>query len=232
MQSQIIWEPSKKIILNSNLYKFFEYVGFSNKNYSDLHAWSLSNKGEFWSAVWDFTGVIGDKGKVSFIEGHDAWMTGAKFFPDAKLNLAENLLRGKDDNIVVIETNESGDYEEYTLKEIKYMVAKVAYGLSEIGISKGDRVAAVLPNKIESLISLLATVSIGAVWTSCSPDFGTKAIIDRIGQTDPKVLFTTSDYVYAGKKHEFVSRIKDISKKLKSLKMIVLTEDNLSLIHI
>ena len=226
MQSQIIWEPSKKIILNSNLYKFFEYVGFSNKNYSDLHSWSLSNKGEFWSAVWDFTGVIGDKGKVSFIEDHDAWMTGAKFFPDAKLNLAENLLRGKDDNIVVIETNESGDYEEYTLKEIKYMVAKVAYGLSEIGISKGDRVAAVLPNKIESLISLLATVSIGAVWTSCSPDFGTKAIIDRIGQTDPKVLFTTSDYIYAGKKHEFVSRIKNISKKLKSLKMIVLTEDN------
>ena len=226
MQSQIVWKPSNKFITNSNLYKFYEYIGFSNKNYSDLHAWSLQNKGEFWGAVWDFTKVIGDKGNINFIEDKNAWMTGAKFFPDAKLNLAENLLRGKDNSILIIQTDELGGYKEYTLKDVKYMVAKVTSGLLKIGVNKGDKVAAVLPNKIESLISLLATVSIGAVWTSCSPDFGTKAIIDRIGQTDPKVLFTTSDYIYAGKRHEFSSRLKDVSKELKSLKMIVLTEDN------
>ena len=111
MQSQIVWKPSNKFITNSNLYKFYDYIGFSNKNYSDLHAWSLQNKGEFWGAVWDFTKVIGDKGNINFIEDKNAWMTGAKFFPDAKLNLAENLLRGKDNSILIIQTDELGGYK-------------------------------------------------------------------------------------------------------------------------
>ena len=226
MKSRIIWKPSENIIKSSNLFKLYDFIGLNNKNYDQLHSWSIKNKGEFWSKIWDFTNVIGDKGKINFQENKNAWMTGAKFFPEAKLNLAENLLRGKDDSISVVETDESGNYKEYTLKEIKLMVGKTANGLKSLGVKAGDRVAAILPNRIESLISLLASASIGAVWTSCSPDFGTKAIIDRIGQTDPKVLFSTSNYRYAGKNHDFSSRILEVSKALKNLEVLVLSEDN------
>ncbi len=226
MHSQVVWEPSEGTIRNSNLFNFYDFIGFSKKNYDELHSWSLENKGEFWNAIWDFTRVIGNKGDVSFIENKDAWMTGSKFFPKASLNLAENLLRGKDELIAVIETDESGNYKEYSLKEVRLMVRKIANGLKDVGVKPGDRVAAILPNRIESLVSLLATTSIGAVWTSCSPDFGTKAIIDRIGQTKPKVLFSTSKYVYAGKNHDFSSRLIEVSNALNNLKMIVLSEEN------
>tara|TARA_B100000686_G_scaffold72987_1_gene78719 strand:- start:12178 stop:14130 length:1953 start_codon:yes stop_codon:yes gene_type:complete len=226
MHSQVVWEPSEGIIRNSNLFNFFDFINFSKKNYDELHAWSLENKGEFWNAIWDFTKVIGDKGDICFLENKDAWMTEAKFFPKARLNLAENLLRGKDERIAVIETDESENYKEYSLKEVKLMVRKISNGLKNVGVKPGDRVAAILPNRIESLVSLLATTSIGAVWTSCSPDFGTKAIIDRIGQTEPKVLFSTSKYIYAGKNHDFSSRLIEVSNSLKNLKMIVLSEEN------
>jgi acetoacetyl-CoA synthetase len=152
-------------------------------------------------------------------------MTGAQFFPEAKLNLAENLLRGDDDFIAVVETDESGNRQEFTMGILKQMVAKVAKGLQQIGIKPGDRVAAILPNRIESLVSLLASASVGAIWTSCSPDFGTKGIIDRIGQTTPKVLFTTSSYRYNNKEHDFSSRISEIVNSLKHLDVIIIIND-------
>ena len=188
MTSEIMWSPKKSLMKSSALYEFSKNLGFDLDSYEALHAWSIKNKGSFWRAIWDFTDVIGDPGSINFISNPDALMTGAQFFPEAKLNLAENLLKGNDDFLVVVETDESGNRKEFSRGELKAMVAKAAEGLRGLGVNPGDRVAAILPNRIEALVSLLASVSIGAIWTSCSPDFGTKGIIDRIGQTTPKVL--------------------------------------------
>ena len=225
MASEIMWTPKKDFMESSALYKFSQKLGFDSYAYEDLHAWSIKNKGDFWKAVWDFTDVIGDSGSINFISNPDKLMTGAQFFPEARLNLAENLLRGKDNFLAVVEADESGNRKEFTLGKLKEMVSKAAEGLREIGIQSGDRVAAILPNRIESLVSLLASASIGAIWTSCSPDFGTKGIIDRIGQTTPKVLFTTSTYRYNAKEHDFSSRISEIVSSLEHLDSIIIVDD-------
>ena len=225
MASEIMWTPKKDFMESSALYKFSKKLGFDSYAYEDLHAWSIKNKGDFWKAVWDFTDVIGDSGSINFISNPDKLMTGAQFFPEARLNLAENLLRGKDNFLAVVEADESGNRKEFTLGKLKEMVSKAVEGLREIGIQPGDRVAAILPNRIESLVSLLASASIGAIWTSCSPDFGTKGIIDRIGQTTPKALFTTSTYRYNAKEHDFSSRISEIVSSLEHLDSIIIVDD-------
>jgi len=225
MTSEIIWTPKSNLAETSALYSFSKGLGFDANSYEKLHAWSIKNKGDFWKTIWDFTEVIGEPGSINFISNPDALMTGAQFFPEAKLNIAENLLRGDDDFIAVVETDESGNRQEFTMGILKQMVAKVAKGLQQIGIKPGDRVAAILPNRIESLVSLLASASVGAIWTSCSPDFGTKGIIDRIGQTTPKVLFTTSSYRYNNKEHDFSSRISEIVNSLKHLDVIIIIND-------
>ncbi len=225
MTSEIMWSPKKSLMKSSALYEFSKNLGFDLDSYEALHAWSIKNKGSFWRAIWDFTDVIGDPGSINFISNPDALMTGAQFFPEAKLNLAENLLKGNDDFLVVVETDESGNRKEFSRGELKVMVAKAAEGLRGLGVNPGDRVAAILPNRIEALVSLLASVSIGAIWTSCSPDFGTKGIIDRIGQTTPKVLFTTSTYIYNSKEHDFSPRISEIVSSLKNLDAVIIVDD-------
>ena len=134
-------------------------------------------------------------------------------------------MQGEDDFIAVIETDEQGKRQEFSRGQLKKKVAKIANGLKEIGIKPGDRVATILPNRIEALVSLLASASIGAIWTSCSPDFGTKGIIDRIGQTNPKALFTTSSYRYNNKEHDFANRISEIADSLKELESIIIVDD-------
>ena len=225
MTSEIMWSPKKSLMKSSALYEFSKNLGFDLDSYEALHAWSIKNKGPFWRAIWDFTDVIGDPGSINFISNPDALMTGAQFFPEAKLNLAENLLKGNDDFLAVVETDESGNRKEFSRGELKVMVAKAAEGLRGLGVNPGDRVAAILPNRIEALVSLLASVSIGAIWTSCSPDFGTKGIIDRIGQTTPKVLFTTSTYIYNSKEHDFSPRISEIVSSLKNLDAVIIVDD-------
>ena len=225
MSSEILWSPQSDNAEKSALSKFSNKLGFNNTSFQELHAWSIKNKEEFWRAVWDFTKIVGDPGSISFIPNKIAPMTGAKFFPEAKLNLAENLLQGEDDFIAVIETDEQGKRQEFSRGQLKKKVAKIANGLKEIGIKPGDRVATILPNRIEALVSLLASASIGAIWTSCSPDFGTKGIIDRIGQTNPKALFTTSSYRYNNKEHDFANRISEIADSLNELESIIIVDD-------
>ena len=225
MSSEILWTPQSEIAEKSALSQFANKLGFDNNSYEEFHAWSVKNKGEFWRAVWDFTNIIGDPGTISFMPNEKFPMTGAQFFPEAKLNLAENLLQGDDDFIAVIETDEQGRRQDFSRKKLKDKVAKIANGLKKIGIKPGDRIATILPNRIEALVSLLAASSIGAIWTSCSPDFGTKGIIDRIGQTNPKVLFTTSNYRYNDKDYDFSSRISEIVASLKDLESIIIVDD-------
>ncbi len=219
----ILWTPSEQALSESALARFARANGFDAGEYAALHAWSVSDLGGFWSALWDFCGVIGDKGAVAFVANDAAWMTGARFFPEARLNLAENLLRGEDDALAVFAADETGASESLSRAVLAADVARVASGLTEAGVVPGDRVAGVLPNRPEALVAMLATLAIGAVWTGCSPDFGAQAIIDRIGQVEPKVLFAAPAYRYAGRDHDIGRRIREVLDATPSVETLVIS---------
>jgi len=223
MASDVLWKPDPEAFELSALSRFARLVGHDPHDYPSLHYWSISEKGEFWKAVWTFTEVIGDCRGPSFVPDPNARMTGASFFPEARLNLAENLLRGPDRAGAVIEANETGEMASYSLADIRARVAKTAAGLKSTGVTVGDRVAGILPNTLDALIALLATASIGAIWSSCSPDFGATAILDRLGQIEPKVLFVTRRYRYGGKMHDISDRLVEIAARMPSLKIMVLS---------
>ncbi|RUU09905.1 acetoacetate--CoA ligase, partial [Mesorhizobium sp. M7A.T.Ca.TU.009.01.3.2] len=189
--SSVLWTPAPAAFQFSNLARFATANGFSPHDYETMHRWSISDLGAFWRAVWDFAGVTGDPGTRSFLRDDQAPMTRSQFFPDASLNLAENLSRGDDDRVAVIEADESGHFRTVTLCELRGRVARIAHGLRAAGVARGDSVGGILPNRVEGLVALLATLSVGAVWSSCSPDFGAAAIVDRLGQIGVKVLFAT-----------------------------------------
>jgi len=224
----ILWSPSSKQKQNTSLWRFSETCGFEPSDYTSLHRWSVSDIGAFWSKLWDFTSVIGKKGKVAFKPDEDAQMTGARFFPDASLNLAENLLmRGAPTDIAVCSSNEQGDYAEFTRKELQTRVFRVASGLRSLGIRPGDCVAGVQGNTIDALVATLATLSVGGIWTSCSPDFGVNAIVDRIGQVAPKVLFASVVNKYGGKEHNLADRIQQVKEAVPSIEAIVVSDGEL-----
>lgn len=216
-ENDILWQPTGKQIAETALGRFAADNGFDPSDYATLHNWSVSEKGAFWSALWDFCGVIGDKGEVAFQPDTAAWMTGARFFPDAQLNLAENLLRGADGDAAVFAVDEAGNREDVTGGELKSRVARVAAGLRDLGVVPGDRVAGVQPNNVDALVAMLATHAVGGTWTSCSPDFGNTAIVDRIGQVGPKVLFACARYRYGGKDHDVGQRIADVVSQIPSI---------------
>lgn len=223
MNDDILWAPDDAAFTESGMARFAKACGFDPNNYTDLHRWSVSDPGVFWSALWDFTDVLGEKGDISFVPDETAWMTGARFFPGARLNLAENLLRGSGADVVVYEVLENGARHSITRAELRQRIGRVAQGLRSEGVQPGDRVAAVMPNTIDGLVAAQAALSIGAVWTSCSPDFGTAAIVDRIGQVDPKVLFAAPRYRYAGKDHDIGRRIADVMAQMPSVEALVLS---------
>ncbi|WP_299471950.1 acetoacetate--CoA ligase [uncultured Roseibium sp.] len=224
MTDAVLWQPQPEALSESSLARFAMAAGFQPEDYVSLHRWSVSDLGAFWGAVWEFTKVIGDKGTIRFAPDDAAWMTGARFFPEARLNLAENLLlRGAPSDIAVCAMDETGTYREYTREDLSVQVARVATGLKECGIGPGDRVAGVQTNGIDALVATLATLSIGAVWTSCSPDFGKSAIIDRIGQVEPKVLFATCRYTYAGKDHDISDRLSDVVASVPSIQTVIVS---------
>ncbi|UPA26795.1 acetoacetate--CoA ligase [Shinella oryzae] len=227
MQSDIVWQPDKASFETSNLARFARENGFDARDYDTLHRWSIADKGAFWRAVWDFTGVIGEAGERAFIDGAENPMTGAVFFPDARVNLAENLLRGDDDAIAIHEADETGARRTVTRGELRTMVARTADGLRRAGVSRDDCVAGILPNRTEALVALLATATVGATWSSCSPDFGVTAILDRLGQIRPKVLFAAACYRYGGKDHDIAQRIVDIAKGMESVEHVVVTNGSL-----
>ena len=226
MSSEVVWTPPAQVVESSKLTAFGRSVGFAPDDYNALHAWSIGEPGAFWSALWDFAGVIGDKGDIALETDPGAWMTGARFFPSGRINLAENLLRRAGNDIAVIETDEAGAVREFTFDALRGMVARVADGLRGAGVEPGDRVAAVLPNRIESLVTLLATAAVGAVWTSCSPDFGADAITGRLGQVGPKVLFAAPRYRYGGKAHDVGAVIAEVAGQITGLSHVVLVGDH------
>lgn len=218
----VLWSPSAEQVENSNIGRFARHCGFDPSKYDELHRWSISDLEGFWNAVWDFTKVVGQRGDATLVRRGDSEMFGARWFPQARLNFAENLLCGNDDRLAVIEFNESGLKGNVTMGELRDRVSRLQQGLRKLGVKQGDVVGGILPNGLEALVALLAAASIGAVWASCSPDFGAPGIIDRIGQVHPKVLFAVESYIYNGKSFSISDNLGQILDGLHDLQHLVL----------
>ena len=223
--SKILWKPKKSNIKVSNMFSFYEKA-FQKKlsnadefNYHLLHKWSLDNVEEFWSLVWDDSNIIGTKGANIINNCND--LIKSKFFPEGYLNFSENLLAGKDTREAIVFYGESKERQSLSLKELREKVIALAKWLTKNGVEQGDRVAVLATNSPETIISMLATASLGAIFTSCSPDFGEEGIIDRFGQCNPKIFITTDGYIYGGKKYDIRDKINNISSRIASIEQII-----------
>ena len=183
----------------------------------DLHAWSVDHREEFWQSVWDECGIVGTPGGT-VLENADA-MPGARFFPHAQLNFAENLLAhaGDDDDVALVFRSETGDAWRVTWGALKQDVARAQQVFARYGIGPGDRVAAMMPNMPETIVAMLAAAGLGAVFSSCSPDFGVKGVLDRFGQIEPRLLIGCSAYAYGGRTHDTRGKLREIAEGLPSL---------------
>ncbi|WP_173917640.1 acetoacetate--CoA ligase [Halobacillus sp. Marseille-Q1614] len=218
-RSSLLWEPPEEGINHSHIKAFADFADQPLFPYERLHRWSISRLDEFWSKVWDYAGVIGEKGGSVYTPASS--MPDAQWFPNAQLNFAENLLRGSLDRTVAYEANENGVSSRITLGELKEAVAKAQQGLKNLGVKKGDCVAGITTNDIQGLTALIATASLGAIWTSCSPDFGTKGILDRIGQVQPKVLIASLQYQYKEKPFNIREKVKETAENLEGLTAVI-----------
>ena len=223
--SKILWEPKKNNIKDTNMFSLYE-TAFKKKlsnadefNYDLLHKWSLDNVEEFWSLVWDDSNIIGTKG-TNIINNYNDLIK-STFFPEGYLNFSENLLAGKDTREAIVFYGESKERQSLSLKELREKVITLAKWLTKNGVEQGDRVAVLATNSPETIISMLATAALGAIFTSCSPDFGEEGIIDRFGQCNPKIFITTDGYIYGGKKYDIRDKINNISSRVASIEQTI-----------
>nr|WP_087146077.1 acetoacetate--CoA ligase [Crenothrix polyspora] len=222
----ILWQPSAIRQENANITRFMQWVGerygVDVTDYAALYRWSIENPAAFWDGMWQFAGIKADrKGDIILLHGDK--MPGAKWFPDARLNYAENLLRAHDNRRFAISFhNEIGETRRLSYHDVYRGVAQLARALQNDGVKPGDRVVGVLPNLPETIIAMLATTSLGAVWSSCSPDFGIPGIVDRFSQIAPKVLFVCDGYHFNGKVFDRISQIEALLKALPSVQKAVL----------
>ncbi len=218
-----LWEPSPDRIARARLTAFKKQVeavsGRPFSTYDDLYRFSIDRPADFWREVWTFCGIRGEMGG-RIVDGLDR-MPGARFFPDARLNFAENLLRRLDRTPAIV-FNGEGRRRELTHAELAADVGRVASALRSLGIRAGDRVAAYMPNLPETIIAALGAAAIGAVWSSCSPDFGVQGVLDRFGQIEPRVLIAADGYFFAGKRHDVMPRLEQIVRALPSVEQTVI----------
>ncbi|MBM4336171.1 MAG: acetoacetate--CoA ligase [Deltaproteobacteria bacterium] len=223
MSSAPLWTPSPERVERSAMRAFQRGIeartGRRFASYTELWRWSVDERAEFWRAAWDFCELIGDPGPAPFLV--DDRMPGARFFPGARLSYAENLLRRTDPATALIFRGEDGSRRELSFAELRAQVGSLAAELRRLGISAGDRVAAILPNGPEAIVAMLAATSLGAIWSSCSPDFGVRGVLDRFGQIEPKLLFACDGYRYAGKTFDLSERVAEIRAALPSLSRLV-----------
>ena len=219
-----LWEPSSERKNQANITRFIQLVnqkfGKDFKDYPELYEWSIQEIPDFWAAFWEFAGVKASRGYDRVVDDLGK-MPGAKWFEGARLNFAENLLRYRDDRVALIFKGEVQESRQITYAELYSQVAALAKALREQGIQPGDRVVGFMPNMMETIIAMLAATSLGAVWSSCSPDFGIKGVLDRFGQIEPKVLFTANGYSYNGKSFDSLARVADIISQLPSIQKVV-----------
>ena len=230
--SKLLWEPTEQQIKQSNMYRFMNTVNEKYHQdfqaYAPLYEWSVENIADFWETMWDFADIIASKPYDQVIDDTTK-MPSAKWFSGSRLNFAENLLRYRDDRVALIFKGEAQPSIKITYAGLYDEVARLAKALKEAGVQIGDRVVGFMPNMPASIMAMLAATSIGATWSSCSPDFGIKGVLDRFGQIKPKVLFTANGYSFKGKKLDSLERIADILQQLPSIEKVVVvpyTEQN------
>jgi len=222
--AKLLWKPSEERIKRTNMYRFMNRVnekyGKGFTEYTPLYQWSIENLADFWSSMWEFAEIIASKPYDQIIDDPSK-MTGARWFSGARLNFAENLLRYRDNQTALIFKGEDQDSVRMTYGELYDQVARIAKSLKNCDVQPGDRVVGFMPNMPEAIVAMLAAASMGAVWSSCSPDFGIKGVLDRFGQIKPKVLFTANGYSYKGKKLDSLEHIANTLKELPSIKKVV-----------
>jgi acetoacetyl-CoA synthetase len=211
-----LWKPSQDILTKSPMALFMKAAGATAardfKTYDDLHAWSVTDRGAFWTAIWDRCGVIGDKGQVALENGDD--MLAARFFPQGRLNFAENLLRKTGAGDAIIFRGEDKVSYRWSWDNLRARVSRLQQAFAAMGIGEGDRVAAMMPNMPETIAAMLAAASLGAIWSSCSPDFGEQGVLDRFGQIEPKLFIACDAYWYAGKLQDVSAKVKAVAARL------------------
>lgn len=219
-----LWVPSEEVKRRANITKFMEMVnrryGVEVHSYPELYTWSVEHIPEFWAAMWEFGGIIASRGYEEVVDDLTRF-PGAKWFPGARLNFAENLLRYRDDHLAFIFRGESGQSARMTYAELYDAVARLAKPLRELGVRPGDRVVAYMPNLIETAVAMLAATSLGATWASCATDLGPQAALDRLGQVEPKVLFTSDGYFYKGKHFDTLGNAAEVARGIPSLEKVI-----------
>ena len=220
--SESIWRPSRQRIATSNMQQFLtrHRQQLSSEDYPGLYQWSIEEPEAFWAAAWEFLRIRSMSGYTSVLDDRQR-MPGAVWFEGATLNFADNLLRPEYDGVAIVAYSETGHRVEVTWTELRHRVASVAQFLRAAGVGKEDRVAALLPNCPEAIVAMLATASLGAIWSSCSPDFGIDSVLDRFDQIEPKVLFATAGYFYNGKSIDSQPAVRAIVDKLNQLQALV-----------
>ncbi len=221
---QPLWQPSEEVIKNANMTKFIDFInenyGTNFTNFGELYKWSIDNIPDFWAAMWDFGDIIASKKYDTVVEDLTKF-PGTNWFPGAKLNFAENLLKYRDEHLAFIFRGEDQKKDQMTYEELYAKVARLAQPLRELGIKPGDRVAAYMPNLIETVIAMLAGTSVGGTWSACGTELGPKAVLDRLGQVEPKVLFTVDGYFYKAKPFNVLTNVEKIVKDLPSIEKVV-----------
>lgn len=225
--SKPLWEPSEEVIEQANMTDFINFtnqkIGKDFNSYFDLYDWSVENIPDFWETMWDYGNMITSKEYNEVVDDLEKF-PGANWFQGARLNFAENLLRYKDDKTAFIFKGETRKSEEMTYAEVYEKVAGLAKSLRDMGVEPGDRVCAYLPNMIETVLAMLATTSIGATWASTGTELGDRAVIDRLGQIEPEVLFTTNGYYYKDKPFDVLSTVERINEEVSSIKKTIVTQ--------
>jgi len=224
IMGEMLWRPSAQQIGDSNLRRYLAFLaresGLEFDSYSDLHEWSVSAREAFWKSLWDFFGIIASKQPDTVLEQPQV-MLESKWFNGARLNFAQNLLRYRDDRTAIVFKGEASPLARMTYAELYDEVAALAHSLRDMGVKAGDRIAGFVPNMIETVVAMLAATSIGAIWSSTSPDFGVKGVCERFGQIEPKVLFTADGYSYNGKVFNSLKKVSDIVQAIPGVEKIV-----------
>ncbi len=227
MTEQPLWQPDPQQLKNSQLSQFTDYVNrqhdFSLHSYKELHQYSIENRASFWRDVLEYCDVVyhQDADQDLIDKGH---MIDAQWFNGMTLNFAENLLRKKDDDSAISFTDEKGQQVNHSYRQLHQKVAQIQQKLKQCGVTQGDRVVGYMPNIPETVMAMLAATSLGAVWSSTSPDFGINGVVDRFGQIEPKVMFCANAYYYNGKTHDCLEKVKHISEQIDSIEHIVVVD--------
>ena len=217
--SQMLWNPSDERKNSALITNFMNKLPIDFKSYFDLHKWSIANLEAFWSEFWEFSGIIYSKKYDSVLS--NPVMPGAQWFIGSELNYAQNLLSGNSDQVAIISTGENRQDQKLTFRDLNIAVSKAQTGLEKLGVKKGSRVAAFVPNCVESIVLMLATSACGAIWTSCSPDFGSQGVIDRFGQVEPSILIVSNGYSYNGKLFSLDEKINGVIGNIDSIQNII-----------